>query len=137
MIWIAIFVVVVIFFYSIRSKKKQVLAQSGLVLIGDWLRSNKIKYETVSFSSYRDGRLSSVPGGTILVGMGDREAGGSAGFVVDLTPGGVIHDAAVIHPGAASYHKTAAMESRLSNKSFMSLMLERSWDALKKDPRPL
>lgn len=118
-------VLVIWFFYSIRSKMKAYYAFSLFDEAEPWLTKEGFKISSIYFTVYNDSRLAKHPRAAVIVGEGYKFDGNFVGFVVEVIPGSGVVDGVCIEPsGIVSHHRFASIYAKMYGKSLMDIMQE-------------
>jgi len=121
----AVVVLVLWFFFSMRSKTKAYQAFNTLDEAESWFNSEGIKSSSVHFSSYEDPGLAKNTGASVIVGSGDKTDGSHVGFVLEVIPGSGVVEGVYLEPyGIATHHRTASQTARMNGMYLIDVMQE-------------
>ena len=109
-----------------RRRGRKYDAELGLANARPWLLEQGFVPDTVQYSSYKSDMIGQLNGSTMLAGVGSCEDGKTRGFAIELLPDGMMVDSALLHPGPASNHRSAAFDAKMNQTSFMAEMRKRN-----------
>lgn len=121
----AVVVLVLWFFFSMRSKIKAYQAFNTLDEAETWFSSEGIKSSSVHFSSYDDPELSKNPDASVIVGSGDKSDGSHVSFVLEVIQDSGVVESAYLEPyGIAAHHRTASQTAKMNGMYLVDVLQE-------------
>jgi hypothetical protein len=121
----AVVVLILWFFFSMRSKTKAYQAFDTLDEAEAWFSKEGIKSSSVHFSSYDDSELVKNLGASVIVGSGDKADGSHIGFVLEVISGSGVVESAYLEPyGIATHHRTASQTAKMNGMYLLDVLQE-------------
>ena len=124
-ILVAVVVLGLWLFFSMRSEKKAVKAFSVFDEAEPWFLKEGIKPSSVRCSLYDEPGMPKHTGGSVVVGTGDKDNGEHVGFVLEVSPGSGVVESTYLEPyGTATHHRSASQVAKMRGWSLMEALQE-------------